>query len=113
MKPHLKRERKSRQEEVGQVLQLLELRQGDVAEDEAVEIAGFSGRHFRRVFRQITGTSFRDAQLQARLAPARLEVRSRQRSISKIAERFGYKRRAKFDQSYERAFRITPARDRN
>jgi transcriptional regulator GlxA family with amidase domain len=99
-------------ERVALVHDLLEQRQGDVSESEMAALFGCSERQARRVFHYVTGESFRCAQVRTRLIAARALVRYSITPISQISEHFGYSRRAKFDQSYESVFGITPAADR-
>src|SRR5688572_16394751 len=99
-------------ESVWKVLLLLDKRSGEVSMGEMAEIIGRSIRQSREIFRHIAGESFRTAQLRARLACARVLVCRYSIPISRIAEDFGYSRRAKFDTSYKKLFGVSPARDR-
>lgn len=97
---------------VALVCNLLQQRQGDVCAEEMVTMLGCRGRQARKIFHYVVGESFRSAQLRARLMPARHLVQNTSQPIATIAARFGYSRRAKFDQSYTTLFRVTPAQDR-
>ena len=97
---------------VAQLLVLLEQRHGDVSAEEMTEIIGCQGRQARKIFHFVVGETFRSAQLRCRLTPARPLVQNTSFPIAWIAARFGYSRRAKFDQSYTSLFNVTPAADR-
>lgn len=94
------------------VLWLLEQREGDVSAAEMEEIIGRKKRQSTKIFHNLAGKTFREAQLRARLFRSRALVRNTSRPIAAIAEEFGYSRRTKFDQSYLRLFNVTPAADR-
>jgi transcriptional regulator GlxA family with amidase domain len=91
---------------------LLQKRQGDVSAAEMQEIIGRRERQTRKIFRRLTGLNLRTAQLRERLKPAQALVRHTSVPIADLAALFGYSKRAKFDQSYVRAFRVTPKQDR-
>jgi len=93
-------------------LKLLKRRQGDVSLSEMAEILGSSPRRASAHFHRITGMEFRFAQMLARVKPARTRVLGSAKSLATIAREFGYSRQTKFEQSYKRAFGITPAQDR-
>jgi transcriptional regulator GlxA family with amidase domain len=91
---------------------LLKAKQGAVSGKEMAAIIGRSYRQSSAIYHRVAGETFRNARLRARLTPSVPLVRDTSTPVDEIAGLFGYRSRAKFDQSYEKVFGVTPAADR-
>ncbi len=76
---------------------------------EAAAWAGLSSVHFSRLFKQQTGSSYRDYLVKTRLEQARYLLEETSISITKIALELGYEEVALFSRQFKTMYGVTPS----
>jgi transcriptional regulator GlxA family with amidase domain len=99
--------------QVALIDQSLKEAKGLVTQEEAAQLIGRSKRHVRRIFRIVTGKSFRENCFAIEFSYAQELIQTTHLSIEAIADNLGYHNRGKFELKYKRIFGVTPAMDRS
>jgi transcriptional regulator GlxA family with amidase domain len=80
----------------------------DIQIDHVARSIASSRRQLQRVFREVSGTSFRELLATARMSAARELLATSGLPIQEIAPRVGYQQPAQFSKSFRRAHGMSP-----
>lgn len=80
--------------------------------EEAAGVCGYSGSHFMRWFKEVTGRSFAGYLIEYRLERAAYALRNSEDTVLEIAERTGFGNLSNFNRLFRKRFEMTPSRFR-
>lgn len=95
--------------ELNKLLEYIELNiQSDLKLNEITDVFHYSFSHLSRNFNKYVGTSFNDYVNRRRLSLIAIEIRKKQKSISYLADIYGYSSQKYFSTKFKDVFSITP-----
>lgn len=81
----------------------------EITVQQVADMCGFSGSHFMKLFRELTGTSFVQYVKHLRLDAAARQLRETGRRIGEIAEEVGFSNLSYFTRAFEEKYHVTPS----
>lgn len=81
----------------------------EITVQQAADMCGFSGSHFMKLFRELTGTSFAQYVKRLRLNAAAQQLRTTGKRIGEIAEEAGFSNFSYFTRAFAEQYHMTPS----
>ena len=94
------------------VFALLKQRKGLLTQGEAARAVGLSTSRFRHVFKTLTGASYREVCVRAKLIHGVNLLQSTSLPIPQISTLLCYSDRTKFEKAFKKHYKVTPAQYR-
>ena len=98
--------------ELSSVFAILEQRKGVLPESEAAQLMQLSASRFRHLFKERTGSTYREACVCIKLEQGANLLRSTDLAIPEISGLLHYSNRSKFEDAFKKHYHITPSQYR-